>query len=66
MDFSNLVKTVVHYILIRRMTYLDCRNGFAMVSVLVYMVTHWTRPTMNHDTRLSIVMIHQTTILHGF
>ena len=26
---------------------------------------HWTRPTMNHDTRLSIVMIHQATILHG-
>ena len=26
---------------------------------------HWTVHTMNHDIRLSIVMIHQTTILHG-
>ena len=25
---------------------------------------HWTRLTMNHEARLSIVMIHQTTILH--
>ena len=26
---------------------------------------HWIRPTMNHDARLSIVMIHQASILHG-
>ena len=25
---------------------------------------HQTRPTVNHDTRLSIVLIHQVTILH--
>ena len=25
---------------------------------------HWTGPTMNHDSKLLIVMIHQTTILH--
>ena len=27
---------------------------------------HWIRPTMNHDARLSIVMIHHDVILHGF
>ena len=27
---------------------------------------HWIGPTMNHDTRLLIVMIHQATILHGY
>ena len=25
---------------------------------------HWTGPMANHGTRLSIVMIHQATILH--
>ena len=25
---------------------------------------YWTGPTVNHDARLSIVMIHQATILH--
>ena len=26
--------------------------------------THWTELTTNHDARLSIVMIHQATIMH--
>ena len=26
---------------------------------------YWTGPTMNHDARLSIIMIHQDTILYG-
>ena len=26
---------------------------------------HWIGPMTNHDARLSIVMIHQATILHG-
>ena len=26
---------------------------------------HYIEPKVNHDTRLSIVMIHQATILHG-
>ena len=26
---------------------------------------HWTGPMVNHDVRLSIVMIHQAIILHG-
>ena len=26
---------------------------------------HWIGPIVNHDARLSIVIIHQVTILHG-
>ena len=29
------------------------RDEFPMVSTLVYVVTHWTRPTVSHDWRLS-------------
>ena len=36
-----------------------------MVSALVYMIAYWTRPTVTHDVRLSIVVIHQCTTLHG-
>ena len=71
MDLGNLIETVVHHLLIGGMTCLGRRDGFHMVSALVYMMytsvydVHWTRPMMNHDARLSIVMIHQATILHG-
>ena len=53
MDLGNLVKTIVHYLLIRGMTYLDCYDKFPMVSSLMCMVTHWTKPMVNHDVRLS-------------
>ena len=36
-----------------------------MVSALVYMVTYGTKPMVNHDIRLLIVIIHQTIILYG-
>ena len=35
-----------------------------MVSLIVYMVTHWIKPMINHDIKLSVVMIHQVTKLH--
>ena len=35
------------------------------VSTLEGIVTHWTRPMVNHDVKLSIVMIYQATLLHG-
>ena len=38
MDLGNLVKIVVHDILIGWMTFLDRQNGFAMVSTLVYVM----------------------------
>ena len=48
MDLDNLVETIVHHILIGRMTCLGHWDEFPIVSALVY-VMHWTRPTMNHD-----------------
>ena len=63
MDLGYPSDIVVHCLLIRGVTCFSCRNGFAMVSVACD--AHWTRPMMNHDTRLSIVMIYQATILHG-
>ena len=53
MDLGNLVKTIVHHLLIGWMTCLGRRDRVPMVSALVYMVTHWTGFTMNHDIRLS-------------
>ena len=64
-DFDNLVKIIVHYLLVGGMTCLGHWDEFPMVSAQVYMVTHWTRPMVNHDVRLSIVMIHSAIILHG-
>ena len=52
-------------LLIGRMAYLGHQDGFPLVSTLVYMVRYWVGPTVNHDVRLSIVMIHQASILHG-
>ena len=36
-----------------------------MVSVVMCMVTHLIGFIMNHDIDHRVVMIHQTTILHG-
>ena len=65
MDLGNPIETVVHYLLIGGMVCLSCWDRFSMVNVLVNMVAHWTEPMVNHDIRLSIVMIHQDSILHG-
>ena len=35
------------------MVYLDNWDGFPMVSALVCIVAHWTKPTMSHDLKLS-------------
>ena len=70
MDLGNPIETIVHHLLIGGMTCLGRRDGFHMVSALVYMMytsvydVHWTRPMMNHDARLSIVTIHQVIILY--
>ena len=64
MDSSNLVETVVHYLPIGGMAYLDRRNCFLMASALVFTIPHWIGHMVNHDIRrLSIVMIHQVVIL---
>ena len=61
MNLSNPSKTIVHYLLLRVMTYHSHLDDFLMMSAYD---ANWTEPTKNHDIRLSIVMIHQATILH--
>ena len=53
MDLGNPFKEVVHHLLIKGMIGLSRRDGVPMVSTLMHMVTHWTRPMVNHDIRLS-------------
>ena len=53
MDLDNPSETIVYHFLIRGMTSIDHRVRFPMVSALVYMVTHLTRPTVTYDLRLS-------------
>ena len=65
MDLNNPIETKVHCLLIRGMICLGHQDGFLMVSALVFMFIHWTRPTINYEVRLSVVMIHQATMLHG-
>ena len=43
---------------------LDFKDSIS-VSALVCMVTYWIGPKVNHNIKLLIVMIHQTTILYG-
>ena len=53
MGLSNPLEVVVHHLLIGEMVSLGHPNGFPMVSTLVYMVTHWTRPMMSYDLKIS-------------
>ena len=46
---GNPSKTVLQYLLIEGMTCHGHEDGFAMVSTLICMVTHWTWPTKNYD-----------------
>ena len=55
------LEVVVHHLLIRGMAGLGYRDGFPMVSALVCMVTHWTRPMVSHDLRL--LLSHDLTKL---
>ena len=63
MDLGNPIEIIVYHLFIEEMTCLIHQDGCECTSVCD---THWTRLMVNHDTRLSIVMIHQATILHGF
>ena len=49
----NPLEVLVHYLLIGGMNGLGHWDRFPMVSALVCMVTHWTRPTVSHDIRLT-------------
>ena len=43
---------------------LSRQDGFLVVNALVYINTHWTGQTMNHNVKLLSVIIHQTIILY--
>ena len=49
MGLSNLLKVVVHHLLIRGMVGLSYRDEFPMVSALVCIVTHWIGPMVSHE-----------------
>ena len=53
MGLGNPLEVIVHHFLIGGMVSLGYRDGLLMVSALVCMVTHWTRPIVSYDLRLS-------------
>ena len=53
MVLGNSLEIVVHHLLIGGMVGLGYQYGFLVVSALVCMVTHWIRPMVSHDWRLS-------------
>ena len=53
MGLGNPLEVVMHHLLIGGMVGLSYQDGFLMVNVLVCMVTHWIKPRVNHDVRLS-------------
>ena len=53
MGLCNPLEVVEYPLLIGGMVGLGYQDGFPMMSVLVCMVTHWTRPMLSHDLRLS-------------
>ena len=56
MGLGNPLEVIIHYLLIERMVGLSHRDDFPMVSVLVCIVIHWTRPTVTYDfTNLLLV-----------
>ena len=57
MDLYNLFEIVMHYLLIGGMICLGHLDGFPMVSVLVCMVTYYTRFMVNHDINYQVTMI---------
>ena len=61
--WANPVETVVHYLPIGGMTILAVGMVFHGECTIIC-DAHWIGPMMNYVVRLSIVMIHQATILH--
>ena len=49
MDLGNPFEIVVHYFLIEGMKSLGHQDMILMVSVLMYMITYWTRSTVGHN-----------------
>ena len=56
MGLGNLLKAVVHQLLIGGMAGLGYWDGFPMVSVVVCMVTHWIRLTISDYYSKSVIL----------
>ena len=52
MEIGNPFEVIVYHLLIGGMIGLYHQDGVPMVSALVCMVIHWTRPTISHDIKL--------------
>ena len=63
MGLGNLLDVVLHHLLIRGLAGLGYWDEFPMMSALVYMIAHLTRPMVSYDLRLS--SSHKSTkLLH--
>ena len=60
MDLENLFEVIVHYILIRGMTYLGHQHKVRVVSELVCIVIYWTKHLLSHDICYPVVMTLQS------
>ena len=49
MDLGNPFEVLVHQLLIGGIVGLDHRDEVPMVSVLLCMITYWTRPIVSYD-----------------
>ena len=57
MDLGDLFEVIVHYLLIGEKTCLSHWDGVAIVSVLVCIITYWTKLMVSHDIGYRVVMI---------
>ena len=53
MHLGTLFEAIAYHLLIGGIVNLGHQDEVPMVSVLVCIVTHWIRPTVSHDIRLS-------------
>ena len=65
MELDNSSEAAVYHLLIEGITCLDHQDSFLMTSALMYMVTYYIGLMVNHDINYQIIMIHQSTMLHG-
>ena len=63
-NLGNPIRTVVHYLQIEGITYLNYQDSFPMMSIVVCMITYWTRLMVNYDINYQVIIIHEVTILY--
>ena len=63
-NLGNPIGIVVHYLQIEGMTYLNYQDSFPMMSIVVCMITYWTRLMVNYDINYQVIIIHEVTILY--